>query len=346
MYDVRFMGQWKRVASRTTGSLYGRPEYVWEGDDTFDQPTSRDFDDLKALGGRHVGTLVAFDPRAGEPKHPNTAGGGYKSGGDRQSYVFRQDAVLDKSTKKAFKADLPENRTYFKPQNIQYSGGGSPLRCDSPGGTGYNVGPGYSGLYMVHPTYDSTFGIDMYGSNMPGKSPLPKLTVHEGSIQLTKTVINSFSCIRSEEGASLSGVMKNQSAGDAARGFGMTVTGTWAWLHLIAYTMGGQDGINPDVPENLVAGTSESNIYHLAIESAVKKLVLETDVPLKIHWKLDGKIDEDWHIAERIIYTVSSVTDPLKSVEFRINTWEHKSGYGGDGNAIYSFLKNIKKLGE
>ena len=71
---------------------------------------------------------------------------------------------------------------------------------------------------------------------------------------------------------------------------------------------------------------------------------METGVALSIHWKLDGKIDEDWHISERIAYTVTSVADHLKTVEFKINTWEHKSGYGGDVNALYSYMKNIAKL--
>jgi hypothetical protein len=331
--------------SRASRNPYARAEYIWQADDEDDFPTHRDLEYLRSdLHGIEARSMVPFDDRAGMPKQINTTGGGYISGGPRQSFLFRENVVYDKKTMKSFKSDLPSNREYFDPVNVQYSGSGSPLRCDSPGGTEYDVGPGYSGLYMVHPTYDSTFGIDMFGSNLPGKSTLPKLTAHEGTIQLTPKVINSFSCTRKSEGANLFSVMSNQSAEDAAKGAGIPVTGNWAWLHLIAYTMGGQDGINPDVPENLVAGTHESNIYHLAIESAAKKLVLETGVGLTIHWKLDGKIDEDWHIAERIIYTVTSISDPLKTRKFTIETLYHKSGYGGDTNAIYSEMKNVAKL--
>lgn len=338
------MGNWIRVESRRNNQ-YAKPTYYWQPDDEFDAPGRSDMYFLQhTLKGRQIGAPVDYDDRAGEPKRINTTGGGYKSGGPRQSYAFHRNARPSTPDRDAFASNLPEGREYFDPENVQYTPNGSPYRLDSPGGTGYDVGPGYSGLYMVHPTYDSTFGIDMYGSNMPGKSKLPRLTITEGSIQLTPVVINSFSCTRKENGANLYGVMSNQSAKDAALGAGIPATGDWAWLHLIAYTMGGPDGKNPDVPENLVAGTSESNIYHLAIESAAKKLVLETGEILKVSWKLEGRVDPDWHIAERIEYRLTNLNDPGKTVTFPIKTLEHQSAYGGDTNAVYSYLKNIKKI--
>src|ERR1035438_10016630 len=98
------MGQWMRVANpRSARNPYGRPEYVWQADDEDDEPGPKDFVYLRdELHGRQVQDVVAFDDRAGMPKQPNTSGGGYKSGGKRQSYVFRQHVVHDKPAKKAF----------------------------------------------------------------------------------------------------------------------------------------------------------------------------------------------------------------------------------------------------
>lgn len=340
------MGEWVLAGRGRGRSLYARPKYIWQADDEDDLPTRRDYEYLRReLHGEEVEPLLAYDDRAGIPKNPNSSGGGYKSGGDRQAIVFRRGRRPATPEREEFKQDLPRGRQYFSPDRVEYNVNGSPVRAFSPGGTDYDVGPKYGeDLFMVHPTYDSTFGIDMYGTNVALASPLPRLVNHSAEIELTPTVIRAFSGTRKEDGSNLNGVMKKQSAKSAAEGAGLAATGTWAWLHLIAFSMGGLDGRNPDVPENLVAGTSASNYYHLAIESAAKKLVLELNAPLKVAWTLEGKIDPDWHIAERIIYKVSSATDASKFAKFTINTWSHESGYGGDTNAIYSMMKNVLKI--
>ncbi len=342
------MGTWVRYERRGSRySPYARAKYYWWADDEDDAPTPRDYRKLRVeLKGDEVDPPTAYDDRAGMPKHPNTTGGGYRRGGDRQSFVFRKGKEPDKKIQEEFKLDLPSKREYFDPVKVDYNGNDSPIRVYSPmHNTAYDVGPKFGDdFYMVHPTYQSGFGIDMYGTNVPLSSPLPQLVNQVGSIQLTPKVINKFSGTRGQDGKSPNGVMNGKGAFEAAQAAGLNPTGNWAWLHLIAYSMGGQDGKNPDVPENLVAGTSASNIYHLAIESAAKKIVEVDQRPLKITWKLSGRIDADWHIAQVIEYTIASIKDPLKIVTFKISTWSHESAYGGDANAVYSYMKNVLKI--
>jgi hypothetical protein len=338
------MGKWIRIRQRKAGP-YERTRYYWKPDFDGDDPRRKDYDDLRyELHGIEADEPeFVIDDRAGMAKRPNTSGGGYRSGGDRQSYVFRRGSTPDRDDTDDFESDL-RGREYFKPTNVVYSRAGSPRRAQSPGGTDYDVGPRYGSLYMIHPTYNSTFGVNSFGTAPTNSSPLPKLNVHSGEIILTGTLINTWSCTRQKDGANLSGVMSKLSAFQAATQGGVTATGDWAWLHLIAYTMGGQDGRNPDVPENLVAGTAASNIYHLAIESAAKRVVTETGRSVKVSWQLDGTIDSDWHLAERILYTLTNGNDTSKTVTFTIHTWKHEWGYGGDTNAIYSYLVNIVGL--
>ena len=343
------MGEWVRVEDTgRRASKYASKKYQWVGDDEYDLPTEEDYRYLYyTLEGSEYKPLVEYDDRAGEPKRPNTSGGGYLPGGKRQAVIFDKDFDLNKNDKKRLKSDLAPGREYFSPVRVDYSPtSGRPTGAMSPGGTEYDVGPSYGPMHMVHLTYESGFGIDTYGTNFtPNKSPLPKLKKRSGTIQLTKQLINSFSGTRSEDGLNTLSVMSSISALDAARRAGVEATGNWAWLHLIAYSMGGQNGKTPDVPENLVAGTARSNYYHLAIESAAKKIVTTTGKPVNITWKLKGNVDEDWHLAEIIKYTVSDVSDPTKTAEFEIKTWSHESGYGGDTNAVYSYMVNVCKIG-
>ncbi|MGW1145684.1 hypothetical protein ACWD6I_11615 [Streptomyces sp. NPDC002454] len=67
------------------------------------------------------------------------------------------------------------------------------------------------------------------------------------------------------------------SASDAAKASGET-EGVWQWLHLIAFTMGGHGGKQPNAPENLVAGLAAANGHHLVLENLVKKMILQAGI--------------------------------------------------------------------
>jgi hypothetical protein len=339
------MGRWQKKTPSPRRGPYDRDVYRWVPDYDGDMPTRSDISYLRHdLHGVEDNDFT-IDDRAGMPKRPNTTGGGYKSGGDRQGVVFHKGKKPATKDYQEFKSNLDDKREYFSPERIEYDEDYVPVRAHSPGGREYRAGPTYGEMSMLHLTYEWSFGIDMYGTNMPNKSPLPDLKATEGQISLTPKIVEAWSCERKSQGANLKTVMSNLTAKQAAEQGGVVVTGEWAWLHLIAYTMGGQDNVNPDVPENLVTGTHESNIYHLAIESAVRKLVKEENRTLNVAWKLDGAIKKDWHIAERIIYTVSDPDPPHKSVAFTIHAWKHESGYGGDVSAIAAYLSVMLKKG-
>lgn len=68
------------------------------------------------------------------------------------------------------------------------------------------------------------------------------------------------------------------SARDAAQsaGFNPAEGKGWEWLHLIAHSMGGIKRIGPQVPQNLVAGTSECNTQMIVVEEFLKDLVMKS----------------------------------------------------------------------
>lgn len=66
-------------------------------------------------------------------------------------------------------------------------------------------------------------------------------------------------------------VMKNNSANDVAKMLGLPAVG-WEWLHLIAFTLGGNEG-KAQVPENLVLGTAAANTAMMCLERFVKTML-------------------------------------------------------------------------
>ncbi len=96
------------------------------------------------------------------------------------------------------------------------------------------------------------------------------------------------------------------SASRAAYLAGYTGPGDWEWLHLIAHSMGGMmEGPGPQVPDNLVAGTSECNAAMIMVEDAIKDVVGRFDdltARIAIHAQI---CDRTYHISDLIKYHVS-----------------------------------------
>src|SRR5215467_6751609 len=113
-------------------SPYGRTYFRWipdPDDGEEDEPTRRDLKSLKDdYHGEICKGLVAYDPRAGEPKRPNTTGGGYRPGGPRIGVAFREGTHPTNF-------ELPEDqrgRTFFRVRRPSYRAlTGSPMRGDS-----------------------------------------------------------------------------------------------------------------------------------------------------------------------------------------------------------------------
>ncbi len=75
----------------------------------------------------------------------------------------------------------------------------------------------------------------------------------------------------------------------------------WEWLHLVAFSMGGIEGI-PQQASNLVAGTYHANTEMMLYENAVKKLIEDYKEPLDVSIK--AHLIMHTHTSDRIVYTI------------------------------------------
>jgi hypothetical protein len=114
------------------------------------------------------------------------------------------------------------------------------------------------------------------------------------------------------------------------------------WLHLFAHSLGGADGENPQIKENLVAGTHACNMLMLEFaETALKSLVKEhrlVGFKLSVFAELMPFEDRYTHIATKIRYSVEYRGRsfdisfyPLEEVG--VNPWTHAA-------QIKQFLQN------
>jgi hypothetical protein len=335
----------KKCRNCQRSTPYTRAYFRWVPDeDEEPSPTRRDLNELNDLHGRRCAEdeLVAFDSRAGTPKRPNTSGGGYRHGGARVGIAFRQ-GQKPSDYRQFVKSVHGKDREYFRARDVEYRAvTGSPLRCASPGGTDYEGAPGYSDLFMFHPTYEAaTSAVDLNtkGTFLPSGPSFAVLSTSQVSVSISPKIVTNFSGTRKQEGKATESVM-GLSAFDAAQNAGVNPTGSWAWLHLLAYSLGGMNGKNPDVPENLVAGTTPCNYYHLAIESAVKKLIVKDKFTPQVSVSFAGHINTVWHVVEFVNYQVSNPSDKKKFVTFKLKCFSTETGYGGDTEAVYQYLKS------
>jgi hypothetical protein len=93
------------------------------------------------------------------------------------------------------------------------------------------------------------------------------------------------------------------SAGEAAEaaGYARNEGAGWEWLHLIAHSMGGIAVQGPQVPGNLVAGTSECNTQMIVVEEFLKDCVKKLGGMAKLI-VFDELLDAEYHIGKAIVY--------------------------------------------
>ena len=77
----------------------------------------------------------------------------------------------------------------------------------------------------------------------------------------------------------------------------------YEWLHLFAFSMGGQDSRNPQDPRNFVVGTQYANYYHLIWEKAAKTLAAKHNVLVQAD-AIDV-VSAEWRIYRTIRYTIT-----------------------------------------
>jgi hypothetical protein len=100
------------------------------------------------------------------------------------------------------------------------------------------------------------------------------------------------------------------SAGDAAEnaGFDRKEGEGWEWLHMIAHSMGGVEGHGPQVADNLVAGTSESNSQMIVTEEWMKDVITKSGGHAAL-WVAVEMFDAVRHIGKRIVYDFEIYND-------------------------------------
>ena len=100
-------------------------------------------------------------------------------------------------------------------------------------------------------------------------------------------------------------VMNNVSAAEEAKSLGINIAEPreWHWCHLIAHSMGALG--NPQVPENLVAGTAACNGAMAHLEMAIKQYVKDTEKDLSVI--VTAQLIGATHVANRITYRVDEL---------------------------------------
>lgn len=208
--------------------------------------------------------------------------------------VFAMDSPLySPTTQGAFDADrgkLPNWATVAVPPA---HGGASKPTIQTPGGTDLL----WYTTYTQHSPGGTEHRLHMYGQDAKPSQPPFVVPVSAVGPSITTKLVRALNALKRAESANIdlallnkwsgkrkgftpdqNAAMSNTSAKEAAlTHFGLPAqTSDWQWLHLIAFTLGGDigDPQNPNTVANLVAGTAAANGHHLVIENLVKKLIL------------------------------------------------------------------------
>lgn len=139
--------------------------------------------------------------------------------------------------------------------------------------------------------------------------------------------------------------MGGTSADDAAKASGFIADdqNPWQWLHLIAFTLGGEKSNpnNPNIPANLVAGSAAANGHHLVIENFVKTLI-ENKITSVVEIEANATmLLNSYHVSEKIRYMIKfkkagDLFDTYRTYE--IDTLSPNMSAGGDLDYVKASL--------
>ncbi|MFI6475305.1 DUF4157 domain-containing protein [Streptomyces sp. NPDC050516] len=138
-----------------------------------------------------------------------------------------------------------------------------------------------------------------------GLERFPGTSKVAGPISLNKALLAQWSGTRQGWSPDQNSAMRNVSAGQAAAASGYTGDNSWQWLHLIAFTMGGRDGAQPNEAGNLAAGLDAANGFHLVLESLVKKMVYDDSISDVTVTATANMIPNSFHVCKSIDYRLS-----------------------------------------
>jgi hypothetical protein len=261
-----------------------------------------------------------IDRNAGMIVKPRGGGSGVERAGEKQTVVFypplsprSTDAMTER-----FKAIDNRDVTFSPLIGSSIEADGS-LSVKTASGAAYQRGGVYGNMHIFHkdlPKADE-FHFDEYGSNMAVpigvgnfNTPFPPLPP-SGEILLTRARTRKWGGgARKDASTSQQAAMGNLSANTAAVMAGLNATGSYHWVHLFAYTMGGIVDIDPNVPDNLVVGTMASNMMHEKLEAKIKSLVDKRNEDVTIRYEvnvsdpLHKRFDLAWHVATEIKWSI------------------------------------------
>ncbi|MFF8919435.1 DUF4157 domain-containing protein [Streptomyces sp. NPDC015032] len=163
-----------------------------------------------------------------------------------------------------------------------------------------------------------------------GLMPVTQATKTAGPVTVDQKVLSTWGGGRRDgHKPDQNGAMKGVSASKAAKESGMA-DGDWQWLHLIAFTMGGHDGKQPNAPENLAAGLAAANGHHLVLETLVKKMILQAGISEVKVTATAKMVTGSYHVCSGIDYRLEWTQNgrPFSDV-FKVNALNPNKSMGG-----------------
>ncbi|MFJ9419151.1 DUF4157 domain-containing protein [Streptomyces sp. NPDC101227] len=215
---------------------------------------------------------------------------------------------------------------------------GTTYAFDSPGGTGHRVityakdMPEMEELVLPPSVMDR--------ESKPAQGSLGRFPGTEksvGPITVDKKLLDKWgggerSGWKPDQNAAMSGT----SAKNAAIASGMSEGGTWQWLHLLAFTFGGHDGKQPNVPRNLAAGLAAANGHHLVLENLVKKMILDGGIGQVVIKAKARMVPDSYHVCSAIDYVLEWEKDGRHHADtFHIDALNPQKSMGGQLELLY-----------
>lgn len=194
-------------------------------------------------------------------------------------------------------------------------------------------------------------------SSLPKNNKIEKILITSGPI--TKNRLMEWDNRKKQGGRYRSQIktMGNHSASNVAKyaGFHANKSQSWQWCHLIAFSMGGEDGKFPESEHkfdiegpqresNMVVGTVEANAHMLIVEDLVKDLILRKGVePLYIMAKpIFVKGLEEYHIAETVEYTIQDdAIHPKYQITFTFDMLDRRKTAFQEPEVIRPILEEL-----
>ncbi|GGZ11482.1 eCIS core domain-containing protein [Streptomyces nitrosporeus] len=211
-------------------------------------------------------------------------------------------------------------------------GRGATYAFDSPGGTTHRMITYAKDMPAEVPDFALPPALAQVPTAALGRGLMPftQATKTAGPVTVDQKVLNRWGGgKRDGHKPDQNGAMKGVSASEAAKASNMA-DGDWQWLHLIAFTMGGHDGTQPNAPENLAAGLAAANGHHLVLETLVKKMILQAGISEVKVTATARMLTGSYHVCSSIDYQLEWTQNGTSySDVFKVNALNPNKSMGG-----------------